>query len=159
MIKKLLHFICVIVACIIWCAMLVGIVYSVIYLVYQTTPLAFYHGLSRFWNNGNVLHGKDLAIIFMVLAFIPLFLYGCCKLYGYKYMKLLTVPLNKIFNSGFEGYVAPDVNIKNLKIEEKKSLEQIVQERIDMEKKKSPVGNSADFRKQIISKIQETKNN
>ena len=74
-------------------------------------------------------------------------------------MRLITVPLNKIVNSGLEGYKAPDVNIKNLKIEEKKTLEQVVQERLEVEKKKSQLQSAAnsDFRKKIIEQIEENK--
>lgn len=159
MIKKFLHLICVIAACTGWCALLVGIIQLVIMLEYKTTPLAFYRSFTRFWNNGNALHSKDLGIVLMVIAFVPLCIYGWYKLYYFKYMKLLTVPLNKFFGSGYKDYVAPDINIKNLKIEEKKTLEQIVQERLDLEKKKNPPRSAADFRKQIIEKINESKNN
>lgn len=159
MIKKFFHFLCVIAACCGWCALLIGIIQLVIMWAYQTTPLAFYHSFTKYWNSGNALHGKDLGVVFLVIAFIPLCIYGWYKLYYFKYMKLLTVPLNKFFSSGYDNYVAPDVNIKNLKIEEKKTLEQIVQERLDMEKKKNPPQSSADFRKKIIEKINEAKNN
>ncbi|MBR3676648.1 MAG: hypothetical protein IKN71_05905 [Alphaproteobacteria bacterium] len=158
MIKKFFHLVCVIIACCGWCALLIGIVQAVIMLAYHTTPLAFYHSFTRFWNNGNALHGKDLGIVLMVIAFVPLCIYGWYKLYYFKYLKLLTVPLNKFFNSGYNNYVAPEVNIKNLKIEEKKTLEQIVQERLDKEKKKTQSQSSTDFRKQIIEKINESKN-
>ena len=74
-------------------------------------------------------------------------------------MRLITVPLNKIVNSGLDNYKAPDVNIKNLKIEEKKTLEQVVQERLEAEKKKNQSQNTAnsDFRKKIIEQIEENK--
>ena len=74
-------------------------------------------------------------------------------------MRLITVPLNKIFNSGFENYRAPDINIKNLKVEEKKTLEQIIDERLEKEKKKnqSQQADSADFRKKIIEQIEQNK--
>ncbi len=74
-------------------------------------------------------------------------------------MRLITVPLNKIANSGLNDYKAPDINIKNLKIEEKKTLEQVVQERLDAEKKKnqSTSAGSSDFRKKIIEQIEENK--
>ena len=159
MIKKFLHFLCVIVACALWLFLLVGITQLVISVAYQTTPIAFYRSFLRFWESGNALHGKDISIVLMVVCFIPLCFYGWYKLCYYKYMKLLTVPLNKIFNRGYNDYVAPDVNIKNLKVEEKKTLEQIVQERLDLEKKKNPPSATTDFLKPIIEKIRETKNN
>ena len=48
----------------------------------------------------------------------------------------------------------PDVNIKNLKIEEKKTIEQLVQERIELENKKNPKTDTAQFRKEIVEKIE-----
>lgn len=157
MIKKFFHYLCVIVAWALWAALLAGAVHLMVMFVYHTNPIIFYRSLSLFWNQGYILQGKDLAIVVLILLMIPLFLYGCYRLYGFQYMKLLTVPLNKFFNSGLEGYVAPDVNIKNLKIEEKKSLDQFIQERLDKEKKKVAGSNAADFRKGIIEKIQEAK--
>ena len=159
MIKKIFHLLCVFIACCCWCALLIGIVQAIIMLAYHTTPLAFYNSFTQFWNNGNALRGKDLGIVFLVIAVVPICIYGWYKLYYFKYLKLLTVPINKFFNRGYNHYVAPEVNIKNLKIEEKKSLEQIIQERLDKEKKKNPPQSSTDFRRQIIEKINESKNN
>jgi hypothetical protein len=157
MIKKFFHYICVLIACTLWTLLLAGLIQVLIMVFYHTNPLVFYRSLINFWNRGHILQGVDLAVIATILLMVPLCFYGWYKLYHFKYLKLLTVPLNKIFNSGFEGYVAPDVNIKNLKIEEKKSLDQFVKERLDQEKKKTKTGNAADFRKEIIEKIQETK--
>jgi len=159
MIKKLLHLLCVIAACGVWLALLIGVVQLVILVAYQTTPLTFYRSLAQFWESGYALRGKDISIVLLIIALLPLCFYGWYKLYSFKYMKLLTVPLNKIVNRGYNDYVAPNVNIKNLKVEEKKTLEQIVQERLDQEKRKNPSAGSTDFRKKIIEKIQETKNN
>lgn len=157
MIKKFFHYLCVVVAVALWAALLVGIIHLMVMYVYHTNPIIFYQSLSRFWNQGHILQGQDLGIVVVILLMVPLFLYGCYLLYYFRYMKLLTVPLNKIFNSGFDGYVAPDVNIKNLKIEEKKTLDQFIKERLDTEKKKISNGGATDFRKEIIEKIQETK--
>lgn len=157
MIKKFFHYICVLVACVLWTALLAGLIQIVILVFYHTDPFVFYNSLVNFWNRGYVLRGIDLAIVAAILLMVPLCFYGWYKLYHFKYMKLLTVPLNKFFNRGFEGYVAPDVNIKNLKVEEKKTLDQFIQERLDQEKKKTKSNNASDFRKEIIEKIQETK--
>ncbi len=154
MIKQFFHYVCVIIACALWTAFLAGLVHLIILLVYHTNPLYFYISLADFWDQGHIVQGKDLCIILVILLMIPLCIYGWFRLYHFKYMKLITVPLNKIFNSGLDGYVAPDVNIKNLKIEEKKTLDQFIKERLDVEKKKSNQGNSTDFRKEIIEKIQ-----
>ncbi len=156
MIKKFFHCICVIVASCLWIALLAVLVSSAIMLMYHTTPLIFYQKLALFWNQGYVLHGHDLIFIMTIILLVPLCFYGLYRLYHFKYMKLLTVPLNKIFNSGFDNYVAPDVNIKNLKIEEKKTLDQFIKERLDLEKKKNQTSGSTDFRKEIIEKIQKS---
>lgn len=158
MIKSFFHYICVLIAGALWASFLVGAVYLIILSIYHVTPQTFFHGLARFWNQGNVLRGRDLIVLAMVILSLPLCFYGWYKLYHFKYIKLLTVPLNKILNGKYDNYVAPDVNIKNLKIEEKKTLDQFIQERLDIEKKKRNTENNADFRREIIEKIQGTEN-
>lgn len=156
MIKKFFHYVCVIIASGLWIALLAGLASSAVMLIYHTTPLIFYQKLALFWNQGNVIHGRDLIFIMTIILLIPLCFYGLYRLYHFKYLKLLTVPLNKLLNGKFDGYVAPDVNIKNLKIEEKKTLDQFIKERLDLEKKKTQTGSSTDFRQEIIRKIQES---
>ena len=66
-------------------------------------------------------------------------------------------PLNWLANRGLDKYSGgmPEVNIKNLKIEEKKTLEQLVQERIELENKKNPQKtDSSEFRKESVEKIE-----
>ena len=76
-------------------------------------------------------------------------------------MSLLTKPLNWLANLGSDKYKIKNVNIKNLKIEEKKTIEQVIQERLEEENKKnkqnSP-GDAGNFRKKIIEKIKEGQN-
>ena len=71
-------------------------------------------------------------------------------------MNLIMKPLSWFANRGLDKYSGgmPEVNIKNLKIEEKKTIEQLVQERIELENKKNPQANSAEFRKEIVEKIE-----
>ena len=78
-------------------------------------------------------------------------------------MKLLTVPLNWLANLGSDKLKVKNVNIKNLVVEEKKTIDQLVQERLDKERKKQQNSeknsSSEDFRKRIIEKIDAEKNN
>ena len=71
-------------------------------------------------------------------------------------MNLITKPVNWLANLGMDKYSGgmPEVNIKNLKIEEKKTIEQLVQERIELENKKNPKTDTAQFRKEIVEKIE-----
>lgn len=112
-----------------------------------------------FWNSGGVLHGRDIMMILGLVLYVPICAYGCWKLYNYKYMRLLTVPLNWLANIGMKNYQIKEVTIKNLKVEEKKTLDQIVKERLEKEKKKSQDQNvsSTDLRKKIIEQIGENK--
>lgn len=160
MIKKFFHYVCFAIASIIWMALVALVLHFGLLYLFGIDPLApeTYAGIVKYWNSGGVLYGRDLLVLLLIVAYFPICCLGCYKLYHYKYLKLLTVPLNKIFNHGLDGYVAPEVNIKNLKIEEKKTLEQIVQERLNEEKKKNQQTNgSVDFRKNIIEKINEAK--
>ena len=119
MIKKLLHFICFLVAGLLWSILLLVVARELCMLINRIdifSPLT-YHRLSAYWNGGGVLHAKDILMIFGMSLYVPICLYGLYKLYHYQYMRLLTVPLNFLSNLGMGDYRAPDVNIKNLKIE------------------------------------------
>ena len=162
MIKKIFHYICVVVFGILWSAVLGALFMLLFYYECKSGFVDFskYQNFSEYWSvKGGALYGNDFLMIFSMLLYFPLCIYGWFKLAHYKFMRLITVPLNKIANSGLDNYRPPDVNIKNLKVEEKKTLEQIVQERLEKEKKKNPTQNagSSDFRKIIIDKIEENK--
>ncbi len=111
---------------------------------------------SSFWNGGGVLKGSDLVMFFILFSFIPICGVGWYYLYQYKYMKLILVPLSALSNMGLGKYKngMPDVNLKNLKIEEKKTIEQLVQERLEIENKKIKKVEGNEFRKEIIEKIE-----
>ena len=161
MIKKLFHFICVIITGVLWSVLLGFIFQQLFFWVYNINLLdgRTYRIFYAFWNKGGVLHGKDVLMLCSLLLYLPFCLYGWYKLYHFKFMQLITIPLSKIANAGLNGYRAPDVNIKNLKIEEKKTLEQLVKERLDIENKKNPAQKhgATDFRKKIIEQIEQNK--
>ena len=160
MIKTVLHYVCFVIAGILWIIFLALILKLAMLIFFKIDPFspATYSGIINFWNNGGVLTGKDVLMFLICLLCLPLCFYGIRKLYKYQYIRLITTPLNKIMNHGLNDYVAPEVNIKNLKIEEKKTLEQAVQERLAEEKKKNKqAANAGEFRKNIIEKI-ETRN-
>ena len=161
MIKKFFHYICVAIAGILWSMLLVFIFQQLFFLVYNINllDLKTYRIFSAFWNGGGVLHGTDILMLCSLLLYLPVCFYGWYKLYHYKFMRLITVPLSKIANAGLNNYKAPDINIKNLKIEEKKDIEQLVKERLDKENKKNKAQNASnsDFRKKIIEQIEENK--
>ncbi|MBP5215589.1 MAG: hypothetical protein J6039_03420 [Alphaproteobacteria bacterium] len=158
--KKFLHYICFIVFGLIWIVALALLFRSVFILTNRVDILSpkTYRLLSAFWNHGGVLRAKDLMMFLGIIIYFPLCWYGLRKLYRFKYLNILSVPLNWIANYGADHYKTPSVNIKNLKVEEKKTLEQIVQERLDKEKKKQANAQPQDLRKKIIEQIEENKN-
>lgn len=160
MIKKILHYACALTAGVLWSALLALLFQQVFLLVYRADilDLRTYKIFSEYWNGGGVLRGKDVMMICCLFLYFPLCVFGWFKLWHYKYLQLVTVPLNKIFNHGLDNYRAPDVNIKNLKVEEKKTLDQIVQERLETEQKKFQEENasSGNFRQKIIDQLQRT---
>lgn len=161
MIKKFFHYICVIISGALWSVLLGFLFQQLFFLVYNINLLdgKTYRIFSAFWNSGGVLRGKDVLMLCSLLLYFPICFYGWYKLCHYKFMRLITVPLNKIANAGLNGYRAPDVNIKNLKIEEKKTIDQLVKERLDKENKKNQTQKqgATDFRKKIIEQIEENK--
>ena len=161
MIKKIFHYIWVAIFGTLW-SIVLGLVFQQLFFwIYNINLLnpKTYKILSDFWESGGVLHGKDIVMLCSLILYFPVCFYGWYKLWHYKYIRLITVPLNKIFNSGFDNYRAPDINIKNLKVEEKKTLDQLVNERLEKEKKKNKEqqGESRDFRKKIIEQIEQNK--
>ena len=73
-------------------------------------------------------------------------------------MNLILTPLNWLSNLGLNSDGMKEINIKNLKIEDKKTIDQLVQERIEMENKKSEQLNTSDFRKKIVEQLEKDTN-
>ena len=165
MIKKILHFICFIVASVAW-ALLLAIIYQVGFLLFYHLDIfspKLHRDFWAYWNSGGTLNAKDLIMFFFIFLYVPLCLLGWYKFYHFKFMKLLTVPLNWLANLGSDKLKVKNVNIKNLVVEEKKTIEQLVQERLNKERKKqqdsAKSSQPEDFRKRIIEKIDAEKNN
>lgn len=159
MIKKTFHYLFFILFGILWSGVL-GLIYQQIFrFIYHVDVLSpvFYYRIAEFWNNGGIISSKDFTMLLLLFSYVPVFGYGLYKLYHFKFMNLVLIPLNGIANLGMKKYQkgAPTINIKNLKVEEKKTLEQIVQERIEAETKKNPQQDTAAFRQKIIEKITE----
>ncbi len=163
MIKKIFHFLCFIAAGAGWTALL-GFIYKIGFAYFYHIDILSpqtYKIFSVYWNSGGVLRQKDLLMMLLMFLYFPLCFFGWYKFYYFKFTTLVTKPLNWLANLGSSKYQVKDVNIKNLKIEEKKSIDQIVQERLEKEKKKNEQnssGNAGDFRQKIIKKINESKN-
>ena len=160
-IKKLFHIFWTIIFWIFF-AILLGLLYRKAFLfVYHIDILlpATYHFISRYWNSGATLNGSDLIMVFILYLYIPICLIAFLLIYRCRFIKLVLLPLSWLSNLGFNGYKIPTINIKNLKVEDKKTLEQFIQERIEKEKSKSPQTNTNTFRKEIIEEIEKRKNN
>lgn len=159
--KKLLHLICVIVFGSVLTGCFFLLVRKIFLLIYHLDLLDIqtYQIFSQFWNEGGVLRIKELSTLALIVLIAVLCLYCWKKLYNFRFIKILSVPLNWFFNHGLDNYggmVA--VNIKNLKIEEKKTIEQIVQERLELERKKeSECSQKNNFRATIIEEIEKKK--
>lgn len=161
MVKKLFHILFAIILCALFSAVLVVAFYYLYLHIYRINIILpqTYAFIAQYWNSGKVLSGHDLIMLFGFVVLVIVNFCGWWYISHCKLMKLLTVPLNWLANLGFGEYKTPNVNIKNLKVEEKKTLEQIVQERIDVEKKKNPQPDSGKFRQDIIERIENEKNN
>ncbi len=156
MLKKIFHYLCALIAGTLLSALLLLIYQQVFFYCYQTNILTIQNSLRNYWNDGGVLKAGDLFMLLGIFSYFPLVILCWRKLLKYQYMNLITKPLNWLANRGMDKYSGgmPEVNIKNLKIEEKKTIEQLVQERIELENKKNPLANSAEFRKEIVEKIE-----
>ena len=158
MIKKFFHFICVVIFGLLINAFL-GMIYVVCFLkLYSINLLSTdtYIKFIQFWNNGGVLRFTDILCILVILSYFPLCFYVWHKLNHYAFINLIIKPISFISNIGTGKYAGgmAETNLKNLKIEEKKTLEQIVKERIELEDKKHENDDTGKFRQQIIEKIE-----
>ena len=156
MLKKILHFVCVFVVGIIWSFLLGALLLQILKIGFRMDFLSVktYRGIVAFWNSGGVFKGKELLIFVIIFLYFPICVFGWHKINSYRFLRLITVPVNWYLNRGLENYHAPDVNIKNLKLEEKKSLDQVVNERLEIEKKKQQSMMAGDLRKEIIKKLE-----
>ncbi len=156
MLKKILHFVCVFVVGIIWSFLLGALLLQILKIGFRMDFLSVktYRGIVAFWNSGGVFKGKELLIFVIIFLYFPICVFGWHKINRYRFLRLITVPINWYLNRGLENYHAPDVNIKNLKLEEKKSLDQVVNERLEIEKKKQQSMMASDLRKEIVKKLE-----
>lgn len=155
MIKKILHILCVLFFGSSLCALLwlfYALVFAFTYEIDLLSPQTFVL-ISQFWNGGGILNFNDVFMMLMLMSYIPCCLIIFCKLKNFKFLKLITEPYEWWQNRMLRNYKAVSVNIKNLKVEEKKTLEQIVQERVEKEKGKIKQPNKDEIRKNIIEKI------
>ena len=92
-------------------------------------------------------------MLLLLIAYVPLCLLIFYRLNKYKFINLLIKPFEWWQNRTLRNYREVSVNIKNLKVEDKKTIEQVVQERLEKEKKKVKQPNKDELRKNIIEKI------
>lgn len=155
MIKKLLHILCVIFFGSVLCALL-WVLYVLIFSLFYDINLLdvhTYQRISQFWNAGGTLSWSDTFMMLVLGAYLPLCLLIYYHLNKYKFINLLIKPFDWWQNRTLRNYREVSVNIKNLKIEDKKTIEQVVQERLEKEKKKVKQPNKDELRKNIIEKI------
>lgn len=160
MIKKTFHLLCVLVAGLLM-SILLAILYQQCFWYFFAINLfspQTYIMFSTFWNNGGVLKSGDVFLLLGFFSYLPLCLFGWYKLNKYKYVNLILTPLNWLSNLGLNSDGMKEINIKNLKIEDKKTIDQLVQERIEMENKKSEQLNTSDFRKKIVEQLEKDTN-
>ena len=155
MIKKLLHILCVLFFGSILCALLWVLFVLFFALIYgiDLINIQTYQRISIFWNAGNTLSWSDTFMLLLLIAYVPLCLLIFYRLNKYKFINLLIKPFEWWQNRTLRNYREVSVNIKNLKVEDKKTIEQVVQERLEKEKKKVKQPNKDELRKNIIEKI------
>ena len=111
--------------------------------------------VKRFWNsNGVIEDASDYAFFLSLLLILIVWLVGWIKLCRLDYAKLVVAPLNYIANRDLEKYEQIDTHvvIKNIKVGEKISVEDLIQERIKQEQTDN-VKESDEMRRNISEKI------
>jgi hypothetical protein len=157
MIKKIFH----ILFAIIFCAAFTALVIAAFYFAYMhfyrinIINMKTYHNIVKYWDSGATLKSNDLLMLFGIFCIVPINLVGWWVIYHMKYANLWFGPLSWIAGLDTKNYETPDITIKNLKVEEKKTIEQIVNERLEQEKKKTPNLEVGRFRQDIIEQIEQ----
>src|SRR5574344_1231741 len=134
MIKKIFHLVFAILFCALFSAFL-GLLYMYIFWYTYHIDIASaktYQMFSNFWNHGGIIKGKDFTMLLLLFSYIPFCLFMWYKIFHYKFLNLFLVPIVWLQNRALKNYKVNDVNIKNLALEEKKTIEQLVQERIEI---------------------------
>lgn len=159
MIKKILHTFCVLSFGSVFCVGL-WLVYALIfYFVYGIDILSAqtYSRFSDFWNGGGVLNANDTVMVLLLFTYFPLCLFVFYRLSKYKFLNMIIKPYEWLQNRSLRNYREVSVNIKNLKVEDKKTIEQVVHERLEKERGKVKQPNKDELRKNIIEKINQQK--
>ncbi len=155
MIKKLFHIFCVLIFGSVLCVLLwlfYALIFAYTYKIDLLSPQTFIL-ISQFWNGGGILNFNDVLMMLALMSYVPCCLLIFYKLSRFKFLTLLTIPYEWWQNRTLRDYKEVSVNIKNLKVEDKKTIEQVVQERLEKEKGKIKQPNKDDIRKNIIEKI------
>ncbi len=108
-----------------------------------------------FWNNNGVIEGAaDYTFFLSLLLIAVIWMVGWVKLYRLDYVKLLLAPLNYFANRNIKKYEEADTHvvIKNIKVGEKITVEDIIQDRIKQEKTEN-VKESDAIRRSLSEKI------
>ena len=155
MIKNFFHILCVlafggILCLLLW--LLYTVLFAFIYKIDLLSPQTYIR-ISRFWNSGGVLSWKDTFMMLALGTYFPLCMFVFYRLSSYKFINLIIKPFEWWQNRTLRNYKEVSVNIKNLKVEDKKTIEQVVQERLEAEKKKVKQPDKDELRKNIIEKI------
>lgn len=153
--KKILHICCVLLfGCLVCLALgvLYVLIFSAIYKINLLSPVT-YAKISKFWNDGGVLSADDVIMLAILWSYIPLCLLIFYLFSKFSFLKLLTVPFEWWQNRTLRNYKEVSINIKNLKVEDKKTIEDVVKERLERERGKTKKPNRDELRKNIIEKI------
>lgn len=108
-----------------------------------------------FWNNNGVIYGmSDYLLLVSMFILLLIWIWGWYKLYKVNYGKKILGLINYISNRGLEKYEenSQHIVIKNLKVGEKMTIEEVIQDRIKQEHNEKREG-AQDLRKKISEKI------
>ena len=132
MIKGILHIVCVLLFGSAF-SILLWLVYALVFFLTSGINLLSpqtYSAVSNYWNEGRVLSAADTVRAVLLLTYFPLCLLMFYGLSKFRFLKLITKPYEWLQNRTLRNYTEVSVNIKNLKVEDKKTIEQVVQERL-----------------------------
>lgn len=112
--------------------------------------------IAQFWENNGVIVGASDYMLFVVLLLsLGVWIWGWRRLVKVDYISIILWPLKYISDKQVEKYQnsGKRVVFKNMGIAEKKTIEDVIEERIKQESGEKSVKESEQLRKNISEKI------
>lgn len=162
MFKKLLAFLKFIVVFIVWTLVFVSVSRWFMLLIWKFDILykQQWQAIGQYWNEDGTIAGASDYLFFIALfVLVLLWFFGFRYFYKLKYMRMMLFPFRYFNDRQIRKYEQEDTRavIKNIRVGEKLTVEDVIKDRIKQEEVKQSPKVSQDLRQSISQKINQKK--